>query len=209
MNEAVLGARDASSSGQRYRESLLLTSALSQINIIYVPILSHSARQTKKQAREKRLSCALDYVMETVDNESATDIPLVKKCRATARYLNAYFQIQPRERQHRFNDLDVHDPFERGDRPDSNPRTEVSIESIRGKAFNTDDGEGPYRVRDGDVGTDNCAFKPHRVVSGEYAVYYNPVNDGIVDENELGLFWWNWLKNHIQLVESTTEQNTG
>ena len=98
--------------------------------------------------------------METVDNESATDIPLVKKCRAIARYLNAYFQIQPRERQHRFSDLDVHDPFERGDRPDSNPRTEVSIESIRGKTFNTDDGEGPYRVRDGDVGTDNCAFTP-------------------------------------------------
>ena len=76
-----------------------------------------------------------------------------------ARYLNAYFQIQPRERQHRFNDLDVHDPFHRTARPDGDEETELAIKAIRGKVFKTDDGEGPYRVRDGDVGTENCAYK--------------------------------------------------
>ena len=122
-----------------------------------------------------------------------------------ARYLNAYFQIQPRERQHRFNDLDVHDPFHRTARPDGDEETELAIKAIRGKVFKTDDGEGPYRVRDGDVGTENCAYKSHRVVPGEYAVYFNPVNEGEVDENEVDSFWWNWLKDHIELVESDSD----
>ena len=164
--------------------------------------------ETKKQARERRLRSAVEYVTETVDNECAADTPLVKKCRAVARYLNAYFQIQPRERKHRFNDLDVHDPFSRGDCPNGNARTELKIESIRGKIFKTDDGEGPYRVRNGDADTENCAFKPHRVVSGEYAVYFNPVTDGVVDENEVDSFWWNWLKDHIRL-EPNMEEDPG
>ena len=104
--------------------------------------------------------------------------------------------------------MDVHDPFSRGDCPNGNARTELKIESIRGKIFKTDDGEGPYRVRNGDADTENCAFKPHRVVSGEYAVYFNPVTDGVVDENEVDSFWWNWLKDHIRL-EPNMEEDPG